>query len=522
MQYDGSIYVNDMQTYGNEKTYTVVSAPTKKDFGNFYSVLWQQNIDTVVVLGKLEENKLDKIDQWWEVGNHGPFTVHRWSREETESDTRWESFQIFATKKGDMWNIMSLKVLWYQDWPDHGVPDPGQFRALHKKYLSLEPKHILVHCSAGVGRTGTFITYDRAKDHEGSVTVPLLQDIINQLRTKRGHMVQHSEQYRFLLDLFNLSTENFKADYKKLYEPTKLKNVPSDLCGVRYSDIHSQPPYIQLNQASASKPQDLPTHVSADDYKQLNHSGRPAIASSSHGSKYPENPSQTPPYIRKNQDSVSKLGTRSLLVEPTSATDQMTAPKQPPTSVTSLFASLSPFRTPQNYSAVPGQLTSGRLLLCEAPIANNVIKMELKELLRKKLGNTNPCEHRLSEMRLNWLVNWIYDDDLENRQGRLNFVYESWNTDKKFKPFVLHDSDKPRLAGNMRYPFESIISQTESEALIGDSYLYRLSGSKAGLVTLAFSNPNIRERIGYLKLPERIKALEAAGNHTSLYSKVLF
>ena len=79
-------------------------------------------------------------------------------------------------------------------WPDHGVPDYATpLMTLHKQVMSAwSPSNgpILVHCSAGVGRTGTFIALDQALEQAKKEGVVDIAGIVNRLRQQRMKMVQ--------------------------------------------------------------------------------------------------------------------------------------------------------------------------------------------------------------------------------------------------------------------------------------------------------------------------------------------
>ena len=90
---------------------------------------------------------------------------------------------------------MKVTQLQYQAWPDHGVPTNAMsivnfIKQVNKVHPSSHQYPLLVHCSAGVGRTGTFIVLDSMMQRikaEGNITI---LEFLIKLRTKRMLMVQ--------------------------------------------------------------------------------------------------------------------------------------------------------------------------------------------------------------------------------------------------------------------------------------------------------------------------------------------
>ncbi|KAK2100452.1 hypothetical protein P7K49_021800 [Saguinus oedipus] len=132
-----------------------------------------------------------------------------------------------------------LRQFHFTSWPDHGVPDTTDllinFRYLVRDYMKQSPPEspILVHCSAGVGRTGTFIAIDRLIyqiENENTVDV---YGIVYDLRMHRPLMVQTEDQYVFLnqcvLDIVR-SQKDSKVDL--IYQNTTAMTIYENLAPV--------------------------------------------------------------------------------------------------------------------------------------------------------------------------------------------------------------------------------------------------------------------------------------------------
>ncbi len=485
----------NMSTYysrDNAKTYTVMSAPLPRYFEMFYTILWNREIDTVVVLGKLTENNKNKIDQWWAEPSKGvtveleSFSVT--SKEIFNSDTSYASGEdVFVIIEQYVLNKItrrsrSHKIFWYKGWPDQGTPNEWDFDHLHRQYTSSQPKNVLVHCSAGVGRTGTFITIDKVRDSPVQESVDSINTVINQLRSKRNYMVQTKEQYKFILDLFGLKHHNYETQFNSLKQAEVIK-PPIDLAGTRYQDIYSLPPYEKVG--------DL-----RDELK--NKTDEPKNLS---GTRYPDICS-LPPYAK-----VSKV---------TSNTHSN------PTGVTPSSYHLPISRTPTQ-SVIP---TTARRDVLWHMSTNQVLLDELIPLLSYTLCQSanNPNSHSLSEHRLKWLANWIGLGNTNDSElhAKYDFITKKWK-DPYFKPFVLFQDDKPPTEEdtNLCRPETKFKYQNEQEAIGNDDYLYRLSGSIPGYITIYLKGRNLRERVHYSKLDTYIYQYFSVLN-TSLYSSTAY
>ena len=120
-------------------------------------------------------------------------------------------------------------------WPDHGVPDhPPPLLLFMRRVKSMTPPDsgaIVVHCSAGVGRTGAFIVIDSMLErikHERSVDV---YGHVTCLRAQRNYMVQTEDQYIFIHDalLEAVMSGNTEIPARNLYNHIqKLQQVDTD------------------------------------------------------------------------------------------------------------------------------------------------------------------------------------------------------------------------------------------------------------------------------------------------------
>ncbi|XP_053400082.1 receptor-type tyrosine-protein phosphatase alpha-like [Mercenaria mercenaria] len=165
-------------------------------------MIWEKNVYTIAMVTNLVEEKKTKCLQYWPTvessTRYGDFTVR------TESEAIFAEFTIRNLKVDFEEGKPSRTITQFHftAWPDHGVPRSTssllQFWRKVRNNDANKAHTWLVHCSAGVGRTGTFIAtdilYDQGKE-KGSVDI---HKCVRNLRDQRVNMVQTKDQYLFL------------------------------------------------------------------------------------------------------------------------------------------------------------------------------------------------------------------------------------------------------------------------------------------------------------------------------------
>jgi protein tyrosine phosphatase len=121
---------------------------------------------------------------------------------------------------------IDLTHIWYKNWPDHGVPN-NMYTFKHfifniYKKIKDNPGNVLIHCSAGVGRTGVvyIILLLLSKNPQGDIKISL-DEIIREVlsaRTHRPHMVQTIHQLIFIYNFFNHEGYDISLTEEELYE----------------------------------------------------------------------------------------------------------------------------------------------------------------------------------------------------------------------------------------------------------------------------------------------------------------
>nr|XP_020462907.1 tyrosine-protein phosphatase non-receptor type 3 isoform X2 [Monopterus albus] len=183
--------------------YIAAQGPLPQTCTHFWQTVWEQQTHTIIMLTTLTERGRTKCHQYWphppEVKDYGHMRVKCHS-EECNLAYVTRQFTLTHTQRGEERAVTHLQ---YVAWPDHGVPDdPSDFllfvSSVRERRKGEEP--IIVHCSAGIGRTGVLITMEMALTlmDAGRPVFPL--DIVKTLRDQRAMMVQTTSQFQFVCE----------------------------------------------------------------------------------------------------------------------------------------------------------------------------------------------------------------------------------------------------------------------------------------------------------------------------------
>lgn len=209
---DGSDYINasyiNGQIPGSEKAYICTQGPTKNTIDDFWRMVWEQNSSVVVMLTKEVENTKPKCARYWpEEGQaeiYGKLRV-KVEQEETVGEMVIRTMTLEDTRKDG--SSRTITQYQYTSWPDHGLPVSTTAFLELVRMVDKQKKTgpVVVHCSAGIGRSGTFCTvhstimkyrHDLATKPDAPPVFDILHTVIF-MRQQRPGMVQTKEQYMF-------------------------------------------------------------------------------------------------------------------------------------------------------------------------------------------------------------------------------------------------------------------------------------------------------------------------------------
>ncbi|XP_022798569.1 receptor-type tyrosine-protein phosphatase F-like, partial [Stylophora pistillata] len=199
----GSDYINAnfLDGYQRKKAYIASQGPLPETEDDFWRMIWEQDSKTIVMVTNLEERGRIKCHQYWpsEGGKtYGDVQVAMMQTVELSDFT----IRTFTLKKANSRTERTLNQYHYTIWPDHGVPScPTSLLTFVKKASGANPSDagpMVVHCSAGVGRTGTFVVVDAMLQRIAAEKTVDVFGYVMTLRRDRNIMVQVEEQYVFI------------------------------------------------------------------------------------------------------------------------------------------------------------------------------------------------------------------------------------------------------------------------------------------------------------------------------------
>ncbi|KAK6628641.1 Tyrosine-protein phosphatase 10D [Polyplax serrata] len=196
---EGSDYINANYVPGHNspREFIVTQGPLHSTRDDFWRMVWESNSRAIVMLTRSIEKGREKCDHYWPYDTlpvyYGDISVTLLNQSHYID---W-SITEFLACRGDASRV--IRHFHFTTWPDFGVPSPPQtlvrFVRAFRERVGTEQKPIVVHCSAGVGRSGTFIALDRIlQSMKTSDTVDIF-GIVWQMRKERVWMVQTEQQY---------------------------------------------------------------------------------------------------------------------------------------------------------------------------------------------------------------------------------------------------------------------------------------------------------------------------------------
>ncbi|XP_075997690.1 protein tyrosine phosphatase receptor type Fa isoform X3 [Genypterus blacodes] len=231
----GSDYINAnyIDGYRKQNAYIATQGPLPETVSDFWRMVWEQRTCTIIMMTRLEEKSRVKCDQYWPSRGTETYGMIQVTMLDTVELASY-SVRTFALFKNGFCEKRKLRQLQFMAWPDHGVPEyPTPTLGFLRRVEACNPSDagpMVVHCSAGVGRTGCFIIIEAMLErmkHEKSVDI---YGHVTCMRAQRNYMVQTEDQYIFIHEalLEAAACGNTEVPARNLYAHIqKLTQVPA-------------------------------------------------------------------------------------------------------------------------------------------------------------------------------------------------------------------------------------------------------------------------------------------------------
>ncbi|XP_019744016.1 tyrosine-protein phosphatase non-receptor type 1 [Hippocampus comes] len=192
-----------------QRNYILTQGPLPNTCGHFWEMVWEQRSRGVVMLNRVIEKGSVKCAQYWPHGQEGEalFQDTNFKVSLLSQDTK----SYYTVRRLQLENLSTLEArevfhFHYTTWPDFGVPEsPASFlhflfKVRESGCMNSDRGPVVVHCSAGIGRSGTFCLVDTClllmcvRNDPSSVRI---RDVLLEMRRHRMGLIQTADQLRF-------------------------------------------------------------------------------------------------------------------------------------------------------------------------------------------------------------------------------------------------------------------------------------------------------------------------------------
>uniref|UniRef100_A0A915DDL1 protein-tyrosine-phosphatase n=1 Tax=Ditylenchus dipsaci TaxID=166011 RepID=A0A915DDL1_9BILA len=201
---DGYINANYIDSCDDKNAYIATQAPLPHTFSDFWTMVWQEKCNVIVVITNLVESGRRKCDQYWPSTPNTTMDFDNFQLTLNSEEHNSVFVHRIITLKSHICNPAGtseriIHQLHFTSWPDHGVPDTVFPLLYFLNYVSEinSTGPIVVHCSAGVGRSGSFILIDSMRRHLLQCDRINIQAHLRHIRRQRARLVQTLDQYMF-------------------------------------------------------------------------------------------------------------------------------------------------------------------------------------------------------------------------------------------------------------------------------------------------------------------------------------
>ncbi|KAK6735058.1 hypothetical protein RB195_018326 [Necator americanus] len=229
------IHANWIRFEGHDKVFIATQAPLENTIEDFWRMVFQEGCPNIINLTKIIENGKIKSSQYWPLqpGAYNSYGKMFVNTKKVESEGKFLIYTVEVLPEGCS-NSNIVKVMHMTSWPDRGLPMSGRhvlrlIRQVNGDKLDNGP--IVMHCSAGIGRTGTIILIDVILRRLFCAKEADIVDMFKTLRNQRASCIQVEGQFVFIvlsvLDYIKIKMPKHREKVNKFMDDFKSALLPS-------------------------------------------------------------------------------------------------------------------------------------------------------------------------------------------------------------------------------------------------------------------------------------------------------
>ncbi|XP_061170432.1 receptor-type tyrosine-protein phosphatase epsilon-like [Saccostrea echinata] len=245
------INANFISDCKGENRYIAAQGPKNNTLKDFWRMIWQEDIKDIIMLTNIVEKGKHKCTQYWPNNDNsiqiGPCNISLLE----EIVYAFHTLRKLSVERKQPYSRRVITQYHYTAWPDHGTPEEVALVQFHRFVANRIHTDVplLVHCSAGVGRTGTFIGLDSLLRQGRDTGLINVFEFVKQMRENRMTMVQTPEQYVFLHEALTCGFQGNSLLSKDEF-PTKTEALLNDNTPFNQSTVYREFKLLQTLKSS--------------------------------------------------------------------------------------------------------------------------------------------------------------------------------------------------------------------------------------------------------------------------------